>query len=26
MGSEGYFINEFIARHTNRRDDRWGGS
>lgn len=26
MGSEGYFINEFIARHTNRRTDRWGGS
>ncbi|MFE7381654.1 FAD-dependent oxidoreductase [Streptomyces zhihengii] len=26
MGSEGYFINEFIARHTNRRDDCWGGS
>lgn len=26
MGSEGYLINEFTARHTNRRDDRWGGS
>lgn len=26
MGSEGYFINEFIAQRTNRRDDRWGGS
>lgn len=26
MGSEGYLINEFIARHTNRRTDRWGGS
>ncbi|MCX4824509.1 NADPH-dependent 2,4-dienoyl-CoA reductase [Streptomyces sp. NBC_01142] len=26
MGSEGYFINEFIARHTNHRTDRWGGS
>ncbi len=26
MGSEGYFINQFIAAHTNRRDDRWGGS
>jgi 2,4-dienoyl-CoA reductase (NADPH2) len=26
MGSEGYFINEFIARHVNRRNDRWGGS
>jgi 2,4-dienoyl-CoA reductase (NADPH2) len=26
MGSEGYFINQFIAAHTNRRDDHWGGS
>jgi 2,4-dienoyl-CoA reductase (NADPH2) len=26
MGSEGYFINQFIAAHTNRRTDRWGGS
>ena len=26
MGSEGYLINEFIARHTNRRQDEWGGS
>lgn len=26
MGSEGYFINEFIAARTNRRDDEWGGS
>ncbi|MFF3338547.1 FAD-dependent oxidoreductase [Streptomyces flavidovirens] len=26
MGSEGYLINEFIAAHTNHRDDRWGGS
>jgi 2,4-dienoyl-CoA reductase (NADPH2) len=26
MGSEGYFINEFIARAVNRREDRWGGS
>lgn len=26
MGSEGYFVNEFIASHTNRRTDRWGGS
>ncbi|MCA9527737.1 MAG: NADPH-dependent 2,4-dienoyl-CoA reductase, partial [Myxococcales bacterium] len=26
MGSEGYLINEFIARHTNRRTDDWGGS
>jgi 2,4-dienoyl-CoA reductase (NADPH2) len=25
MGSEGYFINQFIARQTNRRDDEWGG-
>lgn len=26
MGSEGYFINQFLVRHTNNRDDRWGGS
>ncbi len=26
MGSEGYLINEFIARQTNQRDDAWGGS
>ena len=26
MGSEGYLINEFIATHTNQRDDAWGGS
>jgi len=26
MGSEGYLINEFIARKTNLREDRWGGS
>ena len=26
MGSEGYFINEFLAQRTNRRTDRWGGS
>jgi 2,4-dienoyl-CoA reductase (NADPH2) len=26
MGSEGYFINQFIAPRTNRRDDAWGGS
>ncbi len=26
MGSEGYFINEFIAQRTNQRDDKWGGS
>ncbi len=25
MGSEGYFLNQFLVRHTNRRDDRWGG-
>lgn len=26
MGSEGYFINEFIVTRTNQRKDRWGGS
>lgn len=26
MGSEGYFLNQFLAPHTNRRADRWGGS
>jgi len=26
MGSEGYFINQFLVAHTNKRDDRWGGS
>jgi 2,4-dienoyl-CoA reductase (NADPH2) len=26
MGSEGYFINEFLAPRTNSRDDEWGGS
>ncbi|MDP6097218.1 MAG: NADPH-dependent 2,4-dienoyl-CoA reductase, partial [Gammaproteobacteria bacterium] len=26
MGSEGYFINEFIAQRTNGRTDQWGGS
>ncbi|HWE90827.1 MAG TPA: NADPH-dependent 2,4-dienoyl-CoA reductase [Pseudonocardiaceae bacterium] len=26
MGSEGYFINQFLAPRTNRRTDRWGGS
>jgi len=26
MGSEGYFINQFLAAHTNHRSDRWGGS
>lgn len=25
MGSEGYFINQFIALRTNRRNDEWGG-
>ncbi|QKO21684.1 NADPH-dependent 2,4-dienoyl-CoA reductase [Rhodoferax sp. BAB1] len=25
MGSEGYFINQFLAQHTNHRDDQWGG-
>lgn len=25
MGSEGYFINQFLARHTNHREDQWGG-
>ncbi len=26
MGSEGYFLNQFLVTHTNRRTDRWGGS
>jgi 2,4-dienoyl-CoA reductase (NADPH2) len=26
MGSEGYFINQFVVAHTNRRTDEWGGS
>lgn len=26
MGSEGYFLNQFLVRHTNHRTDRWGGS
>ncbi|WP_417604604.1 FAD-dependent oxidoreductase [Primorskyibacter flagellatus] len=26
MGSEGYFLNQFLVTHTNKRDDRWGGS
>jgi 2,4-dienoyl-CoA reductase (NADPH2) len=25
MGSEGYFINQFLAKHTNQRTDQWGG-
>jgi len=25
MGSEGYFLNEFLVTHTNRRNDGWGG-
>lgn len=25
MGSEGYFINQFLVTHTNHRSDRWGG-
>lgn len=25
MGSEGYLINQFIAEHTNKRSDQWGG-
>ncbi|WP_419812094.1 FAD-dependent oxidoreductase [Bacterioplanoides sp.] len=25
MGSEGYFINQFLATRTNQRDDQWGG-
>jgi 2,4-dienoyl-CoA reductase (NADPH2) len=26
MGSEGYFINQFLAPRTNQRTDEWGGS
>ncbi|MGH1463825.1 MAG: FAD-dependent oxidoreductase [Cognatishimia sp.] len=26
MGSEGYFLNQFLVSHTNKRRDRWGGS
>jgi 2,4-dienoyl-CoA reductase (NADPH2) len=26
MGSEGYFINQFLVTHTNQRSDEWGGS
>lgn len=25
MGSEGYLLNQFLVRHTNKRTDRWGG-
>jgi len=25
MGSEGYFLNQFLVTHTNQRTDRWGG-
>ncbi len=25
MGSEGYFINQFLVNHTNHRTDQWGG-
>ncbi|WP_193015042.1 NADPH-dependent 2,4-dienoyl-CoA reductase [Proteus sp. FME41] len=26
MGSEGYLINQFLVKHTNQRDDQWGGN
>ncbi|WP_329602061.1 NADPH-dependent 2,4-dienoyl-CoA reductase [Sansalvadorimonas verongulae] len=26
MGSEGYFINQFISARVNKREDHWGGS
>ena len=26
MGSEGYFLNQFLVCHTNKRTDQWGGS
>lgn len=26
MGSEGYLLNQFVARHTNQRTDDYGGS
>ena len=26
MGSEGYFINQFLVQATNRRTDAWGGA
>ena len=26
MGSEGYLINQFIAKQVNKRTDQWGGA
>ncbi len=26
MGSEGYFLNQFLVTHTNQRSDDWGGT
>ncbi len=26
MGSEGYFLNQFVVTRTNQRNDEWGGS
>ncbi|WP_458791559.1 FAD-dependent oxidoreductase [Yoonia sp. MH D7] len=26
MGSEGYFLNQFLVTHVNKREDDWGGS
>ena len=26
MGSEGYFLNQFLVTHVNQRSDGWGGS
>ena len=26
MGSEGYFLNQFLVTHVNKRTDGWGGS
>ena len=26
MGSEGYFLNQFLVTYTNKRTDEWGGS